>query len=184
MTARDVLQLGESVLREVCQPVLTPASERIREVVNDLRDTLEETRRKTGYGRGIAAPQIGVPLRVVYLSARVTGKELVLLNPRIVAHSEETIEVWDSCLCFLSIFMRVKRYREITVEYTDLEGISHILVAGAENDLAELLQHEIDHLDGVLCVDLVDNPRDMVAREVFERDFRSASPYAVDASKS
>ncbi len=155
-----------------------PAADEVKALVADLHDTLEETFRTTGYGRGIAAPQIGVPARVVYLSRRVLGEELVLVNPKVVSHSSETVTVWDSCLCFLSIFMQVERYERITVEYYDLTGKSCTLEAGPDNDLAELLQHEIDHLDGVLCLDRVKRSADVVAREVFEERYRGGSPYA------
>lgn len=178
MTVRAILPLGEDRLRARCDEVRDPSSAKTRAVVEDLRDTLEETYQRTGYGRGIAAPQIGEQIRVVYLSKRVLGEELVLINPRVVERSEEMITTWDSCLCFLSIFMRVDRHREIVVEYEDLEGFRRVLRAGAERDLSELLQHEIDHLDGVLCIDLVRTSSDIVTREVFEKRYREGSPYA------
>jgi peptide deformylase len=181
MSAKDVLTLGESLLREKCEWVENPQSEDIKALVTDLRDTLEETFRRTGYGRGIAAPQIGELKRVVYLSSRVLGKELVLVNPKIVSCSDEMVTVWDSCLCFLSIFMPVERHKRITVEYYDIDGHMQRLEAGAENDLSELLQHELDHLDGILCLDRVKNVADIVSLKVFEKHYRSESPYALNA---
>jgi peptide deformylase len=170
--------LGETSLRTDCEWVDDPTSKEVGMLVADMRDTLEDTFRTTGYGRGIAAPQIGALKRAVYLSSRVVGTELVLVNPKIVSHSDEVITVWDSCLCFLSIFMQVERYKHITVEYYDLSGNRQVLEAGPENDLAELLQHEIDHLDGVLCLDRVKSTTDVISREVFEDQYRSNSPYA------
>ena len=73
-----------------------------------------------------------------------------MVNPAIVERSEETMVVWDACLSFLFVFCRVVRHREVTVRYQDLEEAWHEIEAGVEHDLSELLQHEIDHLDGVL----------------------------------
>jgi peptide deformylase len=181
MGVRKILMLGESLLRTECECVDDPTSKEVKDLVADMRDTLEDTFRVTGYGRGIAAPQIGALKRIVYLSNRANGSEIVLVNPKIVSHSDEKVTVWDSCLCFLSIFMPVERYEHITVEYYDLSGNRQVIDAGPGNDLAELLQHEIDHLDGVLCLDRVKTTADVISREVFEQHYRSNSPYAQNA---
>jgi peptide deformylase len=86
--------------------------------------------------------------------------------------------VWDACLSFLSVFCQVVRHREVRVRYQDLEGAWHELEAGVEDDLSELLQHEIDHLDGTLAVDRMIGPRTLCSREEFEKRHRAGSPYA------
>ena len=86
--------------------------------------------------------------------------------------------VWDACLSFLSIFMQVERHREITVRYQNLDGESAEFAAGEERNLSELLQHEIDHLDGILAIDRVIDPKTICTREEFEKRYRDASPYA------
>lgn len=184
MAIRTVLQLGDPVLREVAKPVSDPAAPEIRALVEDLSDTLAHWRRETGYGRGIAAPQIGSSLRVIFL--RLPGESAwPLVNPEILQRSDEKIVVWDACLSFLSIFMQVERHREITVKYQDLRGAWQEVRAGEERNLSELLQHEIDHLDGILAVDRITDMRTMCTREEFEKRYRAASPYAVaDASKA
>lgn len=73
--------------------------------------------------------------------------------------------------------MKVCRYCNIVVRYQDLKGSLHTLHAGAEHDLAELLQHEIDHLDGVLAIDRIEDPKTICTREEFERRFKQDSPY-------
>jgi peptide deformylase len=171
----EVLQLGNPMLREVAEPVEDPGSPEVAALVTDLRDTLAYWRRTTGYGRAIAAPQIGVRKRVVFLNL---GEPSPMINPAIVERSEETMVVWDACLSFLFVFCRVVRHREITVRYQDLEGAWHELEAGLENDLSELLQHEIDHLDGILAVDRMISPRTLCSREEFERRYKTESPYA------
>jgi peptide deformylase len=178
MAIRTVLQLGDPGLREVCKRVENPAGPEIRALVEDLADTLVYWRQTTGYGRGIAAPQIGSNLRVIFL--RLPGENpWPLVNPEIMECSPEKIVVWDACLSFLSIFMQVERHREITVRYQDLNGEWNEIRAGEERNLSELLQHEIDHLDGILAVDRITDIRTMCTREEFEKRYRATSPYAL-----
>ncbi len=178
MAVQPVLQLGNPVLRQRCVPVADPASPEVRYLVRDLADTLAHWRSKTGYGRGIAAPQIGVLQRVIFLKLP-GGEPWPLINPEIVERSKEKIVVWDACLSFLSIFMQVERHREITVQYQKLDGHVAEVEAREENNLSELLQHEIDHLDGILAIDRVTDVKTIVTREEFEKRYREGSPYAV-----
>jgi len=180
MPVRPVLQLGDPLLRQKCARVLDPTEPEIEELVRDLGDTLAHWRAKTGYGRGIAAPQIGVLKRVIFL--KLPGVEpWPLVNPEIVRASEETIVVWDACLSFLSIFMQVERRRWIRVRYQNLQGQTMEFEAGDERNLSELLQHEIDHLDGILAIDRVVDQKTICTREEFEKRYRAESPYAETA---
>jgi peptide deformylase len=177
MAVRPVLQLGDPVLRTICAPVANPASAETHDLVQDLADTLAHWRSATGYGRGIAAPQIGVLRRVIFL--KLPGEApWPLINPEITQRSEETVVVWDACLSFLSIFMQVERHREITVRYQNLDGEAAEFKAGEDRNLSELLQHEIDHLDGILAIDRVIDTKTICTREEFEKRYRDASPYA------
>src|SRR5918995_5911867 len=185
MPVRDVLQLGNPTLREVAGPIEDPGSPEVAALVADLGDTLAYWRRTTGYGRAIAAPQIGVRKRLIFLNLGVNlGEPWAMINPAIVERSEGTVVVWDACLSFLFVFCRVVRHREVTVRYQDLQGEWHELEAGVESDLSELLQHEIDHLDGVLDVDRMISPRTLCSREEFESRHRAGSPYARGEGKS
>jgi len=175
MSVRTLLQLGDPGLREIAFRVENPAE--VADVVQDLADTLAHWRKTTGYGRAIAAPQIGVGLRVIFL--QLPGADpWPFINPEIVDRTAGKIVVWDACLSFLSIFMQVERHREITVRYQDLAATWHEIRAGAERDLSELLQHEIDHLDGILAVDRITDIRTLCTREEFEKRYRASSPYA------
>lgn len=177
MAVRTVLQLGDPGLREIAARVKDPTSAETKELVADLADTLAHWRKTTGYGRAIAAPQIAEFRRVIFL--QLPGADpWPLLNPTIIERSKEKIVVWDACLSFLSIFMQVERHREIVVSYQDLQGEWHEVQAGEERNLSELLQHEIDHLDGVLCVDRITDIRTLCTREEFEKRYRAESPYA------
>ena len=182
MPIRTVLQLGDPELREIASPVANPRAPEIAALVKDLADTLAHWRTTTGYGRGIAAPQIGVSQRVIFL--QLPGAEpWPLVNPEIIERSAEKIVVWDACLSFLSIFMQVERHREIKVRYQNLAGASQEIEAGAHHDLSELLQHEIDHLDGILAVDRITDMRTLCTREEFEKRYRATSPYATGAGR-
>jgi peptide deformylase len=178
MAVRPIIQLGNPLLREPCMRVGDPASPEIADLVRDLGDTLAHWRAETGYGRGIAAPQLGVLRRVIFLKLP-DADAWPLINPEIVAHSDDKIVVWDACLSFLSIFMKVERYRDITVRYHNLHGDVEQVQAGASRDLSELLQHEIDHLDGILAIDRVTDVKTICTREEFETRYREDSPYAV-----
>lgn len=182
MAVRTVRQLGDPVLRETCKEVEDASTPDIRALVEDLSDTLAFWRKTTGYGRGMAAPQIGVASRVIFL--RLPGEDpWPLINPTIIERSSERIVVWDACLSFLSIFMQVERNRDIAVRYQDLQGRTHEVQAGELRNLSELLQHEIDHLDGILCIDRVTDLRTICTKEEFEKRYRAASPYATSASQ-
>jgi len=182
MAIQTVLQLGDPKLREIAAAVLNPRSPEIAALVEDLADTLAHWRSSTGYGRGIAAPQIGVAQRVIFLQLP-GARPWPLINPEIIERSAEKVVMWDACLSFLSIFMQVERHREIEVRYQDLHGDQQEIQAGAERDLAELLQHEIDHLDGILAVDRIIDMRTLCTREEFEKRYRATSPYATGAAR-
>lgn len=182
MAVRTVRQLGDPVLREKCEKVKNASAPEIQALVEDLSDTLAFWRKTTGYGRGIAAPQIGVLQRVIFL--RLPGEDpWPLVNPQIIDRSAERIVVWDACLSFLSIFMQVERNRDITVQYQDLQGKTHEVQAGELRDLSELLQHEIDHLDGILYIDRVMDLKTVCTKEEFEKRYRAASPYAASTTQ-
>lgn len=180
MAIRNILQLGDPGLREIARRVENPGAPEILALVEDLADTLAYWRKMTGYGRAIAAPQMAALVRVIFL--QLPGAEpWPLVNPEIIKRSAEKIVVWDACLSFLSIFMQVERHREIVVRYQDLRGEWCEVPAGEERNLSELLQHEIDHLDGILAVDRITDIRTMCTREEFEKRYRDGSPYATTA---
>jgi peptide deformylase len=178
MAVRSILQLGDPLLRQTCRRVDDPNAPEIPILVGDLADTLAHWRAETGYGRGIAAPQIGVMQRVIFL--KLPGEQpWPLINPEIFERSPEKIVVWDACLSFLSIFMQVERHREIKVRYQNISGETLTISAGEERNLSELLQHEIDHLDGILAIDRVIDVKTICTRDEFEKRYRDASPYAL-----
>jgi len=166
---RHILQLGNPVLREKSAPVGNFNSKELEKIARDLSDTLRSARSNFRYGRGIAAPQIGVLKRMVFVdTAEFKGP---LINPRISWASDSTFEVWDSCFSFsLAFFVLVDRFDAVEVEYCDVNGKEQIL--RAERGLSELLQHEIDHLDGILAVDRMKDTTKIVMRSEHEKTFR------------
>lgn len=149
MAARRIRQLGDPVLRVRCERVQDPKSPAARLVADDLRDTLRSARKRYRMGRAMAAPQIGAPVRLVFIE--LDKKRWVMVNPEITDVGPEDFTVWDDCFSFPNLLVRVNRAYAITVSYQDLKGKSHSL--DLKGPMAELLQHEIDHLDGILAVD-------------------------------
>jgi len=181
MSIRPILQLGDPLLRAKALAVEDPTAGEIHELVCDLSDTLAHWRSATGYGRGIAAPQLAMLRRVIFL--KLPGAEpWPIVNPEIIRRSQEKMTVWDACLSFLSIFMQVERHRSITVRYQNLDGETLQFEAGDDRNLSELLQHEIDHLDGILAIDRVVDLKTICTREEFEKRYRDSSPYAAPAT--
>ena len=104
-------------------------------------------RKRCGAGRAIAAPQIGVAKRLVYMNI---DEPVVFVNPVIDAQSAGTFELWDDCMSFPDLLVRSNVTGSCRITYRDLGWIEHSLMLS--DSLAELLQHECDHLDGVLAV--------------------------------
>ncbi|MCC7174911.1 MAG: peptide deformylase [Bryobacterales bacterium] len=178
MAARRILQLGDPVLREKSQPVGWPAD--AAPVLVDLRDTLHEFRSAHGFGRGISAIQIGQPWRIVYLEFE--GRSYSLLNPVCERLSEERMRLWDDCFSFPGLLVQVERARETFIRYLDGNGEARTLPASGA--LSELLQHEMDHLDGVLAIDRAIDRNSFRTREEHERQIklpRSVLPWPAAA---
>ena len=118
--------------------------------IHTLHTALEEFRREQGFGRAISAPQIGVAKRLVYLN--LGAVPFCVINPEITWRSETLFEVWDDCLSVPDCIVRVRRHCSISLNYADEHGHRHRWEKLPE-DLSELMQHEIDHLDGVLMTE-------------------------------
>lgn len=143
---QDLLLLGNPKLYEVSEPVLKSELSQVDEWVADLHNVMEEIRARYKFGRAIAAPQLGIMKRVIYMNI---DKPVVFINPEFTYVSDQMFEVWDDCMCFPNLLVRVMRHKELTVKYLDQNWQSQEWKM--KDDLAELLQHEYDHLDGILC---------------------------------
>lgn len=167
MPARRILQLGDPLLRVVSSP-LTDPSEALP-VFEDLRATLHEFRRNHGFGRGISAVQIGEPKRLIYIEFQ--GLAYCLMNPEYVYRSPETFRLWDDCFSFPNLLVFLERAAAVRVRYRDEKGVEQQVEASG--DLAELLQHEMDHLDGILAIDRALDRNSLATREEWERRYRA-----------
>ena len=147
MAVRDILLLGNPRLYEVSEAVKETELRSLEPVVKDLHDTMMAFRERWGAGRAVAAPQIGVMKRLVYMHI---GEPVVFINPHFEDQSETTIEVWDDCMSFPELLVKVKRHQSCRIIYRDMDWQPQSIAL--EDDLSELLQHEVDHLDGVLAV--------------------------------
>lgn len=164
MPVRPILLLGHPMLRQRSEPVRDPGSARL--LLRDLRATLFDFRQRHGFGRGISAVQIGEARRVIYLEA--SGQEYELVNPEYTWRSDERFTLWDDCFSFPDLMVRLERHRRIVVRYQRVTGEFRVLEAGGP--LSELVQHEMDHLDGVLAVDHAGSPLDLsMRREVLRQ---------------
>lgn len=159
MPARDILLLGNPQLWQPSEAVVDIQSSATQTLIHDLSETLASFRATNGFGRAIAAPQIGAQQRVIYTNVR---GGMALINPVITVASQELFELWDDCFSLPNLMVRVQRHVAITVAYTDEHGTPQQLEL--QHDLSELLQHEIDHLDGILATDRALDGRSLAMR--------------------
>jgi peptide deformylase len=142
---KEILLLGNEKLYETSSEIEQEELTDIKAVVADLHDTLLEFRKTYGAGRAIAAPQIGVQKRLLYM---FIDKSVVFINPILEFTDEEMMDVMDDCMSFPHLLVKVKRHKRCKIKYKDMNWQDCEMKL--EGDLAELLQHEYDHLDGVL----------------------------------
>jgi peptide deformylase len=165
--SRDVLILGNPVLRKVSTTIINFDDPELKEEIKDLKEALEKFRKEHGFGRGIAAIQIGIQKRMIALN--LGQGTYVIINPEITQYSSETFTMWDDCMSFPDLVVRVSRNRSIGIEYQDEHGKNKVwdTIGIAE---AELLQHEIDHLDGILAIDRALEKTDIIYKSEYEKE--------------
>lgn len=145
-TIHDILKLGDPRLYEVCEPVQESDLGQVPIWTQQLHEAMEDIRKVYGFGRGIAAPQLGIMKRMFYLNL---DKPYVILNPELINLRDEMFELWDDCMSFPNLLVKVKRHHSLTLTYRDENWKEQEWeVSGA---ISELIQHESDHLDGILC---------------------------------
>lgn len=149
---RPVLKYGSPLLRQKAAPIDVPPAT-LRQLVDDMFETMYDEP-----GIGLAAPQVGASIRLVVIAAVPDDEEgdnvgppLTLLNPEITWSSKETVSYDEGCLSVPDVTEAVDRPRAIRFRYSDMDGKSH--ERQAEGLLARVVQHELDHLDGILFVD-------------------------------
>lgn len=175
MAIKDILLLGNPNLYEVCSPVKQDELLEMGAVVDDLHDTLMAFRKRWGAGRAVAAPQIGIMKRLVYMHI---DTPTVFINPYFEHKSNKMQTVWDDCMSFPELLVQVERHASLDIVYRDMSWKEQQL--SLTGDLAELLQHECDHLDGVLAVSRAVSPQAFALRsqQQFTNYDRSTLPEA------
>lgn len=153
MSIRKILKYGDPVLRQKSKEI-TKISKKIQILAEDMLDTMYANN-----GVGLAAPQVGELLRLVVIDVS-TGSErynpIILINPKIIK-KEGAVACSEGCLSFPEVYTDVRRYKNVTVKALDIKGKPFIIEGKDGELLSRALQHEFDHLDGILFVDHVRN---------------------------
>ena len=161
MTIKPLIILPDPILRQVSKPIETVDSE-VKKLADDMLETMYDAP-----GIGLAAIQIGVERRMLVLDVSKEGEDktpLVFINPEVVASSDARSVYEEGCLSIPDYYAEVERPAIITVKHLDRDGKEQ--VTEADGLLATCLQHEIDHLNGVLFIDHISKlKREMVIRK-------------------
>lgn len=156
------LNYGEDeILKEVCEEIV----EINDEIIKLSQDMLETMYKYDGIG--LAAPQVGKKIRMVvydsnYIEEGAKKKPMVLVNPKIIHTSKSKVRVEEGCLSYPDVFYEVERFEKVKAEYMGLDGKKRII--SAKDIEAVVLQHEIDHLDGIVFLDKIGIPRNTKAK--------------------
>ena len=153
MSIRLIVKDPDPVLREVAKEV-TKFNANLQKLLKDMAETMYDAD-----GVGLAAPQIGISKRVIVVDVGDDNGLIEMVNPVIVDSSSELDVAWEGCLSFMQYRVRVERPRSIAVEYLTLGGRPARL--DASGFFARVLQHEIDHLNGILTLDRAVGPEDV-----------------------
>ncbi len=168
MPVRTLLELGNPQLRQPAQMVSAVHSAEIQAVIVDLRDTLQAFRRQHGWGRALAAPVISVPQRIVLIDHR--DREWLLINPRFEHWSRNLTAAYESCMTFSTIWGVVYRPERVAVVALDAAGQEQRY--DIDGDLARIIQHEIDHLDGLTWLDRGPDLTTVCTTNEYRRQFK------------
>jgi peptide deformylase len=166
MAKRPILILPDERLRAIAEPI-EKIDDEVKQLAKDMLETMYDAP-----GIGLAGPQIGELRRIVVMDLAKEGDPadpIVMVNPEILKYSDETIVTEEGCLSIPELYYDVERPAEVTVRYTDLDG--KVVERDAADRLAICIQHEIDHLDGVLYIDYLSRlKRDRVLKKFQKAD--------------
>ena len=167
---RQIAQLGHPVLRNSTRLVDTPAPEVIQTLAADMMATMIEAN-----GVGIAAPQVYDDHRLFILASRPNPRypdapsmdPLVVVNPEIIERSDEVVKGWEGCLSIPGLRGHVPRHARIVARFQTLDG--QTIEREFLDFLARVFQHEDDHLRGLVFLDRLESPRDVVMEQEYRR---------------
>ncbi len=167
---RPILELGHPTLRRQAQPIEDITGDRTQALIDQLLSLVKEAN-----GVGIAAPQVGESVRLLVVASRPnlryptapTMDAIAMINPRIVAHTDEMEKGWEGCLSVPGIRGLVPRYKQIEVDYIGRDGTHHQEIL--TDFVARIFQHELDHLDGKVFLDRVETTHDLMTEQEFQK---------------
>jgi peptide deformylase len=163
--ALEILLVGDPRLRQICDAVPDFEDPEFRRSGRQLIAALERFRSEYGFGRAIAAPQLGIPLRMIAMN--LGEGAFLIVNPRISGESQERFTLWDDCMSFPWLMVRLERHAHLDLEFFTEKG-ERQMWRRTDRAVSELLQHEVDHLNGVLALDRAMDRESIVARRVYE----------------
>jgi peptide deformylase len=162
-----ILPLGDPGLRMQSLPVKDPADPAVKADAYRLLGVFRAFRNAKGFGNGIAAPQIGLLKRIIIIDQ--TSSPLIMVNPEILRLDDQEAGYWESCMCFPDLMVMTRRLKDISVKYRTLEGKVAVL-RDIDPDIAAVIQHEVDHLNGILLVDRAVDSRGIISRRAYNKD--------------
>jgi peptide deformylase len=165
-----IIKLGNPILRQKAAAVENIQDEKIQNLIDELITSVAQAN-----GVGIAAPQIATSYRLFIVASHPNKRyphapempPTAMINPRIIAHSSEMIKDWEGCLSVPEIRGLVPRYQTIQIEYTDRNG--NLQKQELTDFIARIFQHEYDHLEGLVFLDRVENNRDLISEEEYQK---------------
>jgi peptide deformylase len=171
---RQIAELGHPVLRIPAPPVVLPVSDAIRSLIDDMLVTLADSG-----GVGIAAPQVYESAAVFIVASRPNLRypdaplmePEVVINPEILERSAEIVRGWEGCLSIPGIRGEVPRHRQIRARYRTIDG--RVVEQTFTDIVARIFQHEDDHLRGLVFLDRLGSPRDVITESEYQKQFAS-----------
>jgi len=169
-TLLRVAQLGQPILRQNAKPIANIHDHKIQTLIKNLTATLMDAN-----GVGIGAPQVYESLRLFIVASHPNPRypnapqmePTPMINPKIVSHSKTKTKDWEGCLSIPGIRGLIPRYTKITISYTDRHGNKQKKTF--ENFIARIVEHENDHLDGIVFLDKVENMKEIITEKEYQR---------------
>ncbi|NEP62076.1 MAG: peptide deformylase [Symploca sp. SIO2G7] len=164
----EIAQLGNPILRQQAQLVDNPSDKHLQQLIDKLITTVIKKN-----GVGIAAPQVSQSYRLFIVASRPNLRyphapvmePTAMLNPKIIAHSQDMVKDWEGCLSIPGIRGLVPRYRSVEVEYTSRDG--KLQRQELTDFVARIVQHEYDHLDGIVFLDRVESTQEIITEQEY-----------------
>lgn len=165
-------EFGNPILRSVARKLTLEEirSNEIQKLIEDMYYTVEQKQ----YGVGLAAPQVGVGVALSVIDTKATPtrpdlerKRLTIINPEIVAIYGRRANMWEGCISGLELYAQVPRYKKVRLKWTDGQGETH--EQDFDGFMAHVIQHEVDHLQGILYVDKVKNTKSYMTIREYKR---------------